>query len=214
VTDEQPLDPRLVPRTVLALRLVFLGGLLCLLDFNLFIQLGSRRSSVDLLNDLVGVGLVAVGVGILYSFEVDRAYDVLMTVVFAAAGLSLIAAVAVRVRPELRDRAEISARILQLLFLLAIALFPVAMRRLARHARLERSALVWTRAIHFFIWLLVVPMLAAQVAVLLLRPPPIWLMPLLLLYAVPMGFLFYAASVMKREATQRTPVARASRGMV
>ncbi len=99
-------------------------------------------------------------------------------------------------------------------FLVAIALFPIAMRRLAQYADLERSASIWTRTVHLFIWLLVVPMLAAHIAVVLLQPNPIWLMPLLLLRAIPMGFFFYATSVMKREASQLKPAVWAHRGTI
>src|SRR2546422_6416638 len=72
-------------KTVVPLRAIFWGGLLCVFDFNLFIQVGGQRRSFDVLNDGLGMVLVAGGVIVLAAQKVDSLYDWLMSSTSAVA---------------------------------------------------------------------------------------------------------------------------------
>src|SRR5262245_35049490 len=85
-------------RTVLPLRAIFWGVLLCVFDFNLF--LGSRRYQVDILSDAFGMVLIAGGVIVLAAQRVDAAYDWLMSSSAAVAIAFTVGAFAKQLRPE------------------------------------------------------------------------------------------------------------------
>ena len=141
------------------LRLVFLGGLLCTMDY---VALRGRHWQFDLLNDVLGMVLIAVGVSRLARLPVHPPwsdhYGAAMRWARAVALIGVAEASmghVVFAHPPLLDIALAGFRIVQLGTML---LFCVSMRWLCARAELPAARRQWDIATGFFVVLWLIPL--------------------------------------------------------
>jgi len=195
------LEPGDMKRAIAPLRLVFWGGILCVLDV--------RFNGFDLFNDVVGALLIAWGVFRLGGFQVHDRYRLAMRFVQIMSLMYIAAAVNAYLHYD-----EIPRSIAFLLHLYGIAkmaatvVFCVAMRWLCLAAGLTRSQRSWKTTTILFTVVYLVPWgllhlvwigciitgksfnVHIGLAVLLV----------LVIFAVPLIHLFVSTSRMRREA--------------
>ena len=140
-------------RGIFPLRLVFWGGVLNVVDF----EVDSDVGRFDLFSDLAGNALILAGTWLLAQLRVDRTYrrGLLFGVVTAALGLA----------EEMLDFAPASLRrstqgfkeLVGLMEVIAVGVFALMMIRLARKAEIPDAVADWTRTFKWFLWCYVAP---------------------------------------------------------
>ena len=150
------MDERDVRSAITPLRMVFWGGLLCVLDFNLSIASGGSGFQLDLLNDIPGAWLIAVGVSRLARAPVGGGYAGEMAFVKAMAILAVPKAFLDHFILTLPAPAQIILLLFTIVTLCAVVVFCTAMSRFCAEAGLESAERSWklTRLLFILITLL------------------------------------------------------------
>ncbi len=138
-----------IERLVGPLRLVFWGGILCILDFNV--------NGFDVLNDIVGTLLITWGVLRLGSFEVHNRYRIAMRFVQVIAIISVAQAINVYLRYETPQPLIALWHIYGIAKMAATVVFCVAMRWLCIAAGLTRSESSWRITTFLFLVIYLIP---------------------------------------------------------
>jgi len=126
------------------LNLIFWGGLFIILDFNLFTQVGSHRSSIDILPDAVGFVLVAVGFGILaFGKFFTGTFDLVITGVAAAFAVFAAMSLSTWFNPALERLAPWGGAALGAVGGFSLLAFSFAMRSVALRFGLLSLAKAW-----------------------------------------------------------------------
>ncbi|HEX7896938.1 MAG TPA: hypothetical protein VF950_04215 [Planctomycetota bacterium] len=141
--DRCRVSARDLRRAVPALRLIFWGALINLVDI--------RVNGVDLLNDIVGTTLVATGAWTLSALRVDEIYRRGMLFAKVVAILSLAGAVLELARPTPFTRG--CAEAVGLLEIAGMTVACAMMVRLSRAAELPDVAAHWSRTLKWFLWI-------------------------------------------------------------
>jgi hypothetical protein len=186
------------------LRLVFWGGLICVLDF--------RINGFDILNDVIGCILIAIGVFRLAKLEAGTGYRNTMTFVRIVSVLAIGKSILVQVGhgPEWW---EAVVAFLGLVGLIATICFTVAMRTLCRVASFEKCVQSWNATTILFVLIYLIPLGIMYVIMLVyalgggnpFSKPfsmrlDVWVLLLVPVFLAPVVHLFISTSRMKRQA--------------
>ena len=202
-----------ITQAVTPLRMIFWGGLLCVFDFTVSSTTSINGQSpsgfrFDFLNDFVGMLLITVGISKLSAFAMDSSFRSSMRFVFACCVLNCVEAFIghfVFQRPVIFD---ILSNVLGLASLCAIVMFCTSMHRLSSDFALHRSADSWltTRILVVILWVIPLGLLyVVGLGALLTGQSFHWdigvaIIPVLLVFVVPLIHLFISTSRMRREA--------------
>lgn len=159
--ESERLNVMRLPLVPGALRCVFWGALICLFDINLDLVRYGSTFRFDLLNDVVGMLLIASGVSRLRRFDISPRYAAGMTFVSLMVAVGVVQAIIGHwVFAPTREAAFILAG-LTLLSLFAMLEFCNLMIAFCKHFGLTRSARDWrsTKALFVFFFLLPVGVL-------------------------------------------------------
>jgi hypothetical protein len=204
-----------IHQAIAPLRLIFWGGLLCVLDFSISTTTtidGQMTSGFkfDFLNDFLGMLLVTLGIYRLMQFELDGSYGGNMMVVFAVALINCLIAFMDHFVFDTPMPPALLLTLFSIATLVATILFCTAMHQLASAYGLWRSSESWllTRLLVIAIWVIPFGLLNLLMLGTLLSGRSFhfnigWLMALVLLaMLVPLVHLFISTSIMKNEAEQ------------
>lgn len=202
-----------ITSAVTPLRLIFWGSLLCVFDFS-FSQTTAINGEVtsgfrfDVLNDFVGMVLVTIGVSRLAGFAIDGAFVSAMRFVVACSVLNCIEPFFGHFVFRPPPVFGLLANLLGLATLLAIFLFCTCMLRLAIAYGLPHSTVSWFRTRWLVIALWVIPLGLIHLLGLwafLTGQSFHWnlgllIIPLLVVFLIPLIHLFISTSRMRQEA--------------
>ena len=200
-------------QTVLPLRLIFWGGILCVFDIT-FSETVSHNGRIvsgfrfDILNDFAGMLLITVGALKLSRFNIDISYRRSMQFVMACCILNCVTALLWHFVFQPLDFYSIGLNLLGLATLGSTVLFCTAMYRLSNEFSLNRSAKSWitTRILVLLLW--VIPLGLVHIAGLAAfifgqsfhLDLGVFGIPLLLPMVIPLVHLFVSTTRMQREA--------------
>ncbi len=202
-----------INQAVTPLRMIFWGALLCVLDLTFSVTSNGPAETgfrFDILNDFVGMILILVGVVRLARFDLDASYRAAMRFILVCAVLNAVEAFMghfIFPRPPV---VSILSTLLGLASLVAIVLFCTSMRQLATHFALAQSAASWQTTLVLVVILWVIPLgllylagLGAHVAGRSFH----WdigalIIPILLVFLIPLIHFFVSTSRMRYEAEQ------------
>jgi hypothetical protein len=199
-----------IRQTITPLRLVFWGGLICVININI--------DGFDIVNNFIGAILILVGVRRLARIPVDERYRKRMLFVCLMAW----SACATTFLGNFHIRwPEPATWLLLLLFpvqLVAVTVFCTAMRLLSAEASLVKSGRSWGITTVLVTVVYVIPITLLTVSAALGGPGnininSIWVVPIAILLLVPLIHFFVSTSRMKREAIQATFAARPGDGI-
>lgn len=202
-----------VRSTIVPLRLVFWGGLLCVLDIHFSQTTNGRGFRFDILNDFIGMLLITTAVFRLATFDAGDRYRFSMTVVRTAAVLATLRALQAHFIYEAGPVLSAVLTIVGFFNLVATVMFCRCMRWLAETLGLTRSAASWRVTTILFFWIYLVPIGLLHLTSLASRiggsglhfdagPAGMLLLPV---FFVPLVHLFLSTSRMKREAEGTAP---------
>ncbi len=188
-----------IHRAITPLRMVFWGGLIVVFDFSI--------NGFDLINDVIGMILIAIGVFQLASFDVGPRYRGFMTFARIMAIVGVIGSLLSQVG-GLRGELGILLMLVGLAELVATILFCVAMRLLSERYGLAQAAQSWRTTTLLFVLIYLIPLggfylialgaiLAGESFHINLGPAGLLLLPI---FFVPLVHLFVSTSRMKRAA--------------
>jgi len=204
-----------VRKSILPLRLIFWGALLCIIDITFTITTNGQGFQLDIFDDTVGTILIAFGVSRLASMQVHRKYTSVMRFVQTIAILSILDSIRAHFVTPLPNELIIIINLFQIIMLAAIISFIIAMRWFCDKAGLVMSSRSWRTSKFLFIWIYLFPLgiwyLISIVATAISKPFSIdlglawpFLLPVLFLLFVilliPFIHLFITTSRMMREA--------------
>lgn len=188
------------------LRRLAWGALLVLLDFTLFKYTNDGVGfRLDLLDDTVGMVLIASAVATLRDIYVSPSYAVGMGFVRWVAILALLESILdhfIFPQPALL---ELSVQALAIAKLVAILLFCACMRELCREAMLPEAGRKWLTTLMLFLVVYGIPLALSQLAAILpdaaihIDAGP-WMIWVVLIFLVPLISFFSATSTMARLA--------------
>jgi hypothetical protein len=144
-------------RAVAALRLVFWGGLVTILEFQLSVKIGLQSRSVQLLPDFIGLAILLPGLFRLTWMKVTSLYEVLMSAVLGVCCAWALGSLFFTFRPDLVDRLDrISASFAPLAASITF-IFALSMLLLSKSAGAQSSQAAWQRASLAVLTLVVLP---------------------------------------------------------
>jgi hypothetical protein len=189
-----------IKRAIDPLRLIFWGGIICVLDFKI--------NGFDILNDVVGTIMIAWGVFRLGGMSVHEHYSRTMMFVKVVAAVCIFEAVSGHFRYQVNDFVSLLTHLFGMAKVLATVVFCIAMRWLCQAGGLTRSRESWKMTAILFGVIYLVPWgvfhIAGLLATITRRPFHFNLGPIVLLllvvFVVPLVHLFMSTSRMKREA--------------
>lgn len=207
-----------IKRAITPLRLIFWGLLICIIDLNLIETTTiaypgttvSEGFKFDILNDVIGTLLIACAVFRLASIPVHRRYRAVMKFLKIVSVLSVLDAIRdhyITVWPPL---IELSLKLFDLITLVAVVAFCIAMRWFCQEAGLKVAARSWRFTTIIFVVFFLLPIgfvdLIIMLAIASGKPAILdfglatLLMPLVDL--IPLIHFFISTSRMKRGAAQ------------
>lgn len=144
-----------IKKAVGPLRLIFWGGMICILDFSIT---DNATYKFDIISDVIGTIMITVGVFRLAEFEVHRRYSSAISFVKIIAILGIVAAI----REHFLFQSPLPIVFVELLVGLAslgaVIALCVAMRWLSEDAGLGRAAQSWQTTMVLFVVLYALPM--------------------------------------------------------
>lgn len=204
-----------IHQAIVPLRLIFWGGLLCVLDFSVSntTTINGQITSgfkFDFLNDFLGMLLVTLGIYRLKQFDLDSTYRINMLVVFVVALVNCLIAFADHFVFDTPLPLDVLLALFSIATLVATILFCTAMLQLADAYGMWESSVSWrfTRLLVIAIWVVPFGLLNLLMLAVLLTGRSLhfnigWFMVLVLLtMLVPLVHLFISTSRMKNEAEQ------------
>lgn len=207
------MNPIPISHAVTPLRMIFWGGLLCILDFSI-----SSTSSYngqpptgfkfDILNDFLGMILIMIGVHRLSRFAVDPSFKTSMRFVLAIAVFNGIEAFWGHFIFQALGILILLSIVLGVVTLWANIVFCTCMYRLSSTWSLRQSAKSWltTRSLMIIIWALPLGVLQMLRLVGFMFPGSFsfnigfFFIPVLLILTIPLFHLFVSTSRMRSEA--------------
>lgn len=189
-----------IKRAITPLRLIFWGGIICVLDF--------KFNGFDVLNDVAGTIMIAWGVFSLGGMSVHEHYSRTMLFVKIVAAVCVFEAVLGHFRYDVNTFVLLLTHLFGMAKVLATVVFCVAMRWLCEAGGLARSRESWKMTAILFGVIYLVPWgvfhLAGLLAMITRRSFHFNLGPIVLLllavFIAPLVHLFVSTSRMKREA--------------
>lgn len=195
------------------LRMIFWGGLLCVLDFT-FSSTSSINGRVatgfrfDILNDFVGMVLITIAIDRLSAFAMDSSYRTAMKFVYSCCLFNCVKALADHFVFRTPLVLGILSHLLGLATLAATVVFCKSMKRLAYEHGLHRSTASWAKTLLLIVTIWVVPLgLFYSVALLAMLTGQsfhfdigIFVIPVLFILCMPLVHLFISTSRMRDEA--------------
>ena len=202
------MDQYTVKEAITPLRLIFWGGLLCLFDITLSETTNGQGMKFDILNDVVGTLVIAVGVFRLKALPVNDRYDEVMRFVKAVSVLAVFDAIRDHFITPLHSVAQFAFNAFGLASLVAIVVFCIAMRWFCEDANLFEASRSWSTTTVLFIVIYLFPLglvyIISALAIVADTPFNIDLgpagIPLLPVFAFPFIHLFLSTSRMQRAA--------------
>lgn len=197
-----------VQGVIMPLRMIFWGGLLCVLDVTFSQTTNGRGFKCDVLDDTVGGLLIAAGAFRLAAAPVHGRYARAMRFVKAVAVLYVLDTVQAHYVRPLAPAVRFALQVFGLVTLAAVIAFCVAMRWFCEAASLREASQSWRTTTALFVVIYAVPLgllyVAGAAAVvtghpLRINPGPLGLLALPV-FAVPLVHLFVSTSRMKRAA--------------
>lgn len=140
------------------LRMIFWGGLLCVLDFEFNRTTNGSGWSLDVLNDAVGVGLILAGVVKLRGIRLPGAPTLSFGFAAFAATLALLKAIHGHFIYPTPTFVNVSATLIGLCSLVGIIVFCVAMQQVCRITSLRRSQSRWFVTTLLFVVIYLLPL--------------------------------------------------------
>lgn len=195
-------DPR---RAVTPLRMIFWGGLICLIDINVTLN---RSFKVDLLDDFVGMLLITVGVFRLTALDEEPKYRASMNLVKIISVISTLKALIKHWNFDAGPIWDWGWEIYVFLELAGVLLFCRSMRTLCTLWGLERSAASWETTHTLYLALYVFPLGCVHVYIMVALATGShgrvdvgpWALLFLVLLFIPLIHLFVSTSRMKNAA--------------
>ena len=189
-----------IKRAISPLRLIFWGGIICVLDF--------KFNGFDILNDVAGTIMIAWGVFKLSEFRIDERYRTVMLFVKIISILCIIQAIHAHFHYKVHDLISFLLYLLGIAKMLATVLFCVAMRWLCTAAGLAKSNESWKLTTILFALIYMVPigllhlvwivyLITGQTFHYNLGPAALLF---LIVFLIPVVHLFISTSRMKTEA--------------
>jgi hypothetical protein len=207
------LGSRDLQRAVGALRRIFWGGLVCIIDITSTSWIGGRRVKIDWIPDLLGMALILSGVIPLALVRVDPLYRRWMGAVVAVSALATLGEALAYLPIEESKGWTMFWQMAGLWSVVATWVFTLQMRRFSEVAKLGEAASSWRSTSAWFLWVYLVPLGAVNAAIFVatatearfswLPPGPGALAILFLVWAillVPLFKLFGSTSTMARSA--------------
>lgn len=230
LTMNTTMDEHTVNQAITPLRLIFWGALLCVFDFNLSETTNGQGFTFDVLSDVVGTIMIAVGVFRLSALPVhDRYASATQRDPYASAGqrsryagamkfvlvvsiLAVVDALQAHFTPPLLPLVLLN--LWGLLNLAAIVTFCIAMRWFCEAAHLDRASRSWSTTTKLFVCIYLIPLGLVYIVGILalaarahfdidLGPAALIVLPI---FAIPLIHLFMSTSRMKRAAEHWAPV--------
>jgi len=197
-----------IRRTLSPLRLIFWGGLICVLDITFSETVNGSGWKFDILNDFVGMLMITWGVLQLAEIAVHDRYRTAMSFVKVVAVLSCVDAFHAHFIYDTPPLIAFLLSILGIAAMIATVLFSVAMRWLSVEADLRYSAQSWRTTTFLFVLIYLIPLglfyCAAAIAIatgtsfnINLGPAGLLLVPV---FFIPVIHLFISTSRMGVEA--------------
>ena len=196
------------------LNLIFCGGLLLVLNFNLFVQVGGQRKSIDLLPDAMGFGLIAAGIAILaFGNYFSGLYDLVLTAVAVLFAAFFVGSASTWFTPALEHLAPWAVTFFGVVGGLALAALSFAMRSVALEYRLAGLAKGWWAVALLFVISSTVPPLLGLVPS-FANAVYLFAIPLAVLKLVAFVYLFVLTFQMQRVASGAIKTRRTTRGTI
>ncbi|MHC4896423.1 MAG: hypothetical protein ACYTGW_04875 [Planctomycetota bacterium] len=183
---------------ILYLQTIFWGGLLCVVDFKI--------NGFDILNDVLGWALIAYGVFGLAKQPCDDVYDTMMMFARIVVALATVSAVVEQVDGNLWHFDTLIGAVI----LAGIYVFCRAMVRLCIRYSWFLAEASWRTTGVLFLVIYVIPLgfiyLGALAAIVTesnpfaFSLPPVWVIPVIVVFFIPLIHLFVSTMRMKREA--------------
>ena len=203
MTNKISPQPYNIKRLVTALRLIFWGGIICVLDFKI--------NGFDIINDVIGTIMIAWAVSRLSNLNVHSHYRTAMLFVKIISILCIAEAVIAHFHYRISDPIAFVMHLFGIAKMLATVVFCVAMLWLCRAAGLSRSEKSWKiTAILFgviylipwgllhFVW--IVCLITGKRFSFNIGPA---VLLILLVFIIPLIHLFISTSRMKTEAASK-----------
>ncbi len=202
-----------ITQAVTPLRMIFWGGMLCVFDFSFSSTTSIDGQShtgwrFDILNDFIGMFLIAVGIAKLSKFGIDQSFQSRMQFVFVCALLNCVEAFFGHFIFDSPMILNVLSNVLGLVSLCAIVMFCTSMHRLSSAFDLARSAESWlvTRLLVIILWVVPLGLLyVVGLGALLTGQSAHWnvgmlIIPILIVFVIPLIHLFVSSSRMRHEA--------------
>jgi len=198
-------------RTILPLRLIFWGGLLCVLDFWISATSNGSGWRFDFLNDFVGMLMITWAVFRLSTISVHDRYRKSMLFIKIVATLCCVDAFFEHFIIDLPMPIYVLFMLLGLSAMIAIVMFCVSMNWLSAEAGLQRSQKSWMVSTALFVVFYLIPLglFYSLSAVLLLTGNSFNIdlgiggIALIPVFLIPVVHLFVSTSRMKTEGLKR-----------
>jgi len=192
-------------RAITALRMIFWGGLLCIFDITYSQTTNGRGFKFDILNDVLGTVLIAIGVFWLGAMPVHSRYKTIMKFVQVGAILAVLDAILDQFIMPLPPAVSMILSLIGLVTLVAIVSFCVAMRWFCEEAHLFEASRSWLVTTVLFVVIYLIPLGLLRVIIVLatasgksfninLGPEGLLLLPI---RVIPRIHLFISTSRMK-----------------
>jgi len=209
------ISARDISAAITPLRLVFWGGLLCLIDVHSNWNIDGQVWKIDFISDAIGALGIAWGVFRLSMLRVEGWYRTAMTLVLAVASVAVLVAVHDHFVYDQPQWVSVALRLAPVVGLIATVVFCMAMRRLSTTAGLEHAERSWkvTTQLVVFISLIPLGVVHAADAVATLRGEtsifqlPSLLVTLAVAQIIPLAHFFVSTSRMAHEAESTASVA-------
>ena len=208
------LDYGEIQQTISPLRLIFWGGLFCLIDITYASTDNGEGWKLDLFDDAVGMILILYGLARLREVQVDDRYAGALRFVSVVAFFALLQAIHNHFIYQVPPLLTFLFNVLGVLKLIAIIVFCVAMRRLCESASLVSASRSWYTTINLFILIYLLPLgffyVLAAFAMLTGNNfnyhtdsgDAIMVIPVLLIFFIPLIHFFMSTSRMINEAEE------------
>jgi hypothetical protein len=197
-----------IAQTVIPLRLIFWGALICLFDFTFAQKTNGTGWKCDVINDLIGMLMITGAVYKLGKIPVHDRYRKAMLFVTVMAVLSCLHALHDHFVYRVPSALSFCLSIQSALAMVATVVFCLAMRWLCREAGMERSERSWkiTTGLFTCIYLIPLGLFYCAVAIAIVTensfsfqfgPAGLLLLPV---FCIPLVHLFLSTSRMKADA--------------
>lgn len=195
------------------LDLLFLGGFLIVVDFFLVLRIGNRAASIDILPDFLGLGLIALGAGLLAGRQSFKGTaESAVTLAATVFGSFFVGSVVRLFVPSLGDLETWGRSVLCLVATVCIGLLALALGRVSADFGLQELARSWRITGWLFVAFYSVPQLFS--VLLPGRLAAAFSSAARLLGLVPLAYLFVSNRRMRKVADGGLGKAAASRGAV